>query len=142
MTISKFLSDIFGEKGHGGLVSLSSLLTLKNGTRTSYFQSNEPPPKFMRPPFPYECFWEKINNNNKTSEPYILYYRQRYSVASDGKKWLEVPNIELVMSKIWLIFGKRGQIFVNLFWWLTSSFVRFAHLDLTLRLVYFILTLL
>jgi len=39
--------------------SLGSLLdkyfaSLEKSTRTSGFQSNEPPPKFIRPSFPYE----------------------------------------------------------------------------------------
>jgi hypothetical protein len=54
MAVSEFLSDVFGKKRAGGVVALRSFLTLKKGTRTLNFQSNEPPPKFMRRPFPYE----------------------------------------------------------------------------------------
>jgi hypothetical protein len=69
----------------GGLVALRSFSTIKKGTRTLNFQSNDPPLKFLRQTLPYEVPLGKkiIINNNKTLEPYGLYYRQRYSVASD-----------------------------------------------------------
>ena len=69
----------------GVLVTFQSLLTLKKGTRSLDFQSNAPPLKFKRRPLPQEVPLGEKNNNNKTLEPYGLYYRQRYSVASDNK---------------------------------------------------------
>ena len=41
-------------RGGGGLVALQSLSTIKKGTRTIDFQSNEPPLKFLRRPLPYK----------------------------------------------------------------------------------------
>ena len=63
------------------LVALRLFLTHKEGTRSSDFQSNELPLKFIRRIVPYEVPLGK--NNNKALEPYGLYYRQRYNVASE-----------------------------------------------------------
>ena len=54
ISVSKFLSDVFWEKGLGGLVALRSLLTLKKGTKTSYYQSNEHLMNFKLRALPYE----------------------------------------------------------------------------------------
>jgi hypothetical protein len=85
MAISKFWLDVLGEMVgvEGVLVAFQSLLTPKRGTKTLDFQSNEPPLKFIQRPLPYEVPLEKKNNNNKTLQPYGLYYRQRYSVVSE-----------------------------------------------------------
>ena len=46
--------------GVGGLVALQSFSTIKRGTRTLDFKSNEPTLKFLRRPLPYEVPLEKI----------------------------------------------------------------------------------
>ena len=46
---------IWGNDGRGGgLVALQSFSTIKKGTRTLDFQSNEPPLKLLRRPLSYE----------------------------------------------------------------------------------------
>ena len=57
MAISKFLSDGFQGNtwciGGRGLIHPPIALNLKKGTRTSDYQSSEPPPKFIQSPFLY-----------------------------------------------------------------------------------------
>ena len=55
MAIPKILIYAFREntRCNGGIHPLITL-NLKKGTRTSDFQSNELPPKFIRSPFPYK----------------------------------------------------------------------------------------
>ena len=74
MAFLKFCLDVFGELVgvEGVLVAFQSLLTLKKGTRTLDFQSNESPMKFLRRPLPYEV---PLGKNT------IINQRQRCSVA-------------------------------------------------------------
>ena len=51
-----------------------------------------------------KCLWEKIIRNNRTLESYGLYYRQRYSVASDDSevRWLSRVKMIQRAFELWV----------------------------------------
>jgi len=63
-----FIGHIWQNRGHGGICALWSLLLLK---RALDFHSNEPPPKFIRSPIPYEAPPGK--NKNKILKLFKIY---------------------------------------------------------------------
>ena len=70
MAISEFWSDYFGKKMSlgGGLGALRFFWSLKKGTRTFHFRSNEPSRKILGPLGWYDHPWEKEKKNEQTNK--------------------------------------------------------------------------
>ena len=80
MAISKFLSGDFGKKMSmgGGLVALHFFWSLKKGTRTFNFRSNEPSHDILGPLGRYDHPWGKEKKTNKHASVIFL-------LAKNGK---------------------------------------------------------
>ena len=70
MAISEFWSDYFGKKMSvgGGLGALWFFQSLKKGTRTFHFRSNELSCKILGPLGRYDHPWEKEKKQQKTNK--------------------------------------------------------------------------